>query len=88
MAVDQSAGRKPDETQDTRDDDGRGGKWAKDNQKGKGRTQQPEKSDKWKSEDGHGRGGGSGRWQFKDKDNRGSWRESEVDGLKRQLASV
>ena len=60
MAVDQSAGRKPDETQDSRQDDGRGGKWAKDNQKGKGRTQYAEKPDKWKSEDGHGRGGGNG----------------------------
>ena len=30
----------------------------------------------------------TGRWHSKDKDHGGSWRESEVDGLKRQLASV
>ena len=88
MAVDQSAGRKPDETQGPKDDDGRGGKWAKDNRKGKGRTQQSEKADRWRSDDGHGRGGGGGRWPSKEKEYRGTWRESEVDGVKRQLASV
>ena len=93
MAVDQAAGRKPEESQDQKDDDGRGGKWAKDNQKSKGRTQYTEKSDEWAHDDGHGRGGGGGRryQSEREKDTKWSdrsWRESEVDGLKRQLASV
>ena len=66
---------------------------GKRHQKGKGRTQYAEKSDKWANDDGHGRGGGGGRrYQAeREKDAKWSdrsWRESEVDGLKRQLASV
>ena len=93
MAVDQSAGRKPEEASGHKEDDGRGGKWAKDNQKGKGRTQYADKTDKWASEDGQGRGGGGGRryqserekeYKWSDR----SWKESEIEGLKRQLASA
>ena len=67
MAVDQSGQRCADGGADASQaanaaasDDGRGGKWAKDNQKGKGRTQQGTKDDKWESDAGHGRGNGNG----------------------------
>ena len=60
MAVDQSGQQNAEGGTDTSQaanatvsDDGRGGKWAKDNQKG--RAQQGNKDDKWESDAGHGR---------------------------------
>ena len=79
----------------TEDDkgDSRGGKWVKDNQKGKGRTQQGGPSEKWATSGGQGRGSGNGRrsGQDKDKDSKWygrQWHEDETESLKRQLASV
>ena len=73
--------------------DSRGGKWAKGNQKGKGRTQHGDSSEKWASDGGQGRGSGNGRrsGQDRDKDSRWygrQWHEVETESLKKQLASV
>ena len=100
MPVDQTgqpaAPRKADDSQSadaSAGDDERGGKWAKDNQKGKGRTQYGDKKDQWSLEGGNGRGSGAGRRANSDKGHESKWcgsqwRESNTESLKRQLASV